>query len=253
MAELQDKARIRELLESDRSWGLYALADLAPENFIHARWFGPELALVYRDYGTCILFAMGTSGLDEALGHVVWPVHLQLREPELAAVARRAVVTRRTPMWRMVWTGDRGGWVEPGAAKRLTLDDVPAIERLYAAGAGAGESPDFFFPRMVETGVFFGVYAAGELLAAAGTHICPPGEGVAAIGNVFTHPAARGRGWGRVVTCAVVRELAGLRTVGLNVRADNAAAIRVYESLGFRKHCPFYEGLATAPTTGTRG
>lgn len=253
MGELHDKAVIRGLLEADRAWAVYALGDLSPENFVKARWFGPDLTLVYRDFDACILFAMGPAGVAEALAHVSWPVHLQLRAPELAEVERWAVVTRRTPMWRMIWSGDRRGWVDPAGARRLTAADVPAIERLYATGAATGESPDFFFPAMVEAGVFFGVFEGDELLAAAGTHLYAPGEGAAAIGNVYTRPEARGRGLGRQVTCAVTGELAGLPTVGLNVRADNAAAIRIYEGLGFRKHCPFFEGLATGPTTGTKG
>jgi ribosomal protein S18 acetylase RimI-like enzyme len=40
--------------------------------------------------------------------------------------------------------------------------------------------------------------------------------------------------------------LNGIETVGLNVRADNDAAIRVYESLGFVRHCQFYEAVAHA-------
>ena len=53
-----------------------------------------------------------------------------------------------------------------------------------------------------------------------------------------------GRGLGRLVTAAVIDELRDVETIGLNVREDNAAAIRVYESLGFRKHCDFREALA---------
>ena len=47
------------------------------------------------------------------------------------------------------------------------------------------------------------------------------------------------------MTAAVIRQLAGIETVGLNVRIDNDAAIRVYESLGFVRHCDFREALAT--------
>ena len=70
-------------------------------------------------------------------------------------------------------------------------------------------------------------------------------EGAAAIGNVYVRRDRRGRGLGRVVTAAVLTGLAGIETIGLNVRADNSAALRVYESLGFARHCEFYEGLAT--------
>ena len=108
----------------------------------------------------------------------------------------------------------------------------------------AGESPDFFYGSMVTDGVFFGVYQRDELIAAAGTHLVARDEGAAALGNVYVRRDRRGRGLGRAVTAAVGTELAGGGTIGLNVRADNDAAIRMYESLVFVRHCDFREALA---------
>jgi ribosomal protein S18 acetylase RimI-like enzyme len=81
-------------------------------------------------------------------------------------------------------------------------------------------------------------------LAAAGTHLVSRDEGAAALGNIYTRRDRRGRGLGRIVTSAVMRELASVETVGLNVRADNGAALSLYESLGFGRHCRFYEAVA---------
>jgi ribosomal protein S18 acetylase RimI-like enzyme len=50
---------------------------------------------------------------------------------------------------------------------------------------------------------------------------------------------------GRSVTSAVIDSLRDIDTIGLNVRANNAAAIRLYESLGLARHCEFYEAVAT--------
>jgi len=143
----------------------------------------------------------------------------------------------------MGWSG-----APPPAARvtatRLAAPDVPALELLYADGESTGESPDFFFPSMVTDGVFFGVYEGPALVAAAGTHLVSPGETAAAIGNIYARRDRRGRGLGRVVTSAVLRALTGIETVGLNVRADNKVAIGLYESLGFVRHCRFYEAQA---------
>ena len=244
MPRLTDKNLIRTLLRRDTAWSLYALADLAPPMFSNTLWFAPDLTLVVQDYGTAILFAMGPGSVREALECVAGPVHLQVKRDALDEVARHATVSSARLMWRMAWTGDRQAL--PGAGTtRLGASDVPALHALYADGERSGESPDFFFPSMVADGVFHGVYEGAALVAAAGTHVLAREEGAAAIGNVYTRRDRRGRGFGRLATSAVLAELSGVETVGLNVRVDNDAALHLYESLGFARRCQFYEALAT--------
>lgn len=264
MPRLTSQHEIRTILRRDPAWGVYALGDLAPPMFAKTLWFGPDLTLVLHDFGTSILFAVGTASVREALDHVSWPVHLQVQREALDEVARHAHVEHQKQMWRMSWNGppdhlrqgfggqesgshiDPGPQIAPGSAVRLSAADVPALQQLYADGDATGESPDFFFPSMVTDGVFFGIYEDQQLIAAAGTHLLAREEGAAAIGNVYTRRDCRGRGLSRLVTGAVLASLAGVETIGLNVRADNDAAIHVYETLGFVRHCPFFEALATA-------
>ena len=243
MPRLTDKSEIRAILHRDPAWCVYALGDLSPHMFGKTHWFTPGLTLVLHDYGTSILFAMGIGSIREALDHVIWPVHLQVQRDALDEVARHAAVTSVRLMWRMVWRGAASASI-PAEVTRLGADDVPELLRLYADGEASGESPDFFYPSMVTDGVFFGVYEGEQLVAAAGTHLLSREEGAAAIGNIYTRRDRRGRGMGRLVTSGVLGALAGIETIGLNVRADNDAAIYLYESLGFTRHCKFYEGLA---------
>jgi ribosomal protein S18 acetylase RimI-like enzyme len=242
MPRLSDRVLIRAILRRDRAWCVYALGDLSAEMFPKTEWFTPDLSLVLKDYGTSILFAMGAGSVREALDHVVWPVHVQVQADALEAVAQHARVEHVQTMWRMSWTGDRTVAADARAV-RLGEADITALERLYADGESSGESPDFFYPAMVARGVFFGVYEDDQLVAAAGTHLLSREEGAAAMGNIYTRRDRRGRGLGRIVTAGVMRALAAVETVGLNVRAGNAAAIHLYESLGFARHCQFYEAM----------
>ena len=266
MPLLTDKHTIRTTLRHDPLWSVYALGDLSSRMYDKTQWFSHQairpsghqaigrylsgstehLALVLHDYGTSILFATGTGAVREALQHATSPVHLQVQADALEEIERHATVTDKKQMWRMGWKGATGATRAKGAkgATRLTADDVPALTTLFADGEAAGESPDFFYPSMVTDGVFFGVYDGAALVAAAGTHLFAPEEGAAAIGNIYTMRDRRGRGLGRVVTSAVLEAVKDIETVGLNVRADNLAALHLYESLGFVRHCPFYEGLA---------
>lgn len=247
--QLTDKEQIRQILLRDPRWCVYALGDLTPRMFVKCRWFVPDLTLVLHDYGTSILFAMGTGSIREALDHVRWPVHLQVRHDALDEVARYARISDVKQMWRMglectdaktTATED----TDDTDIKRLAANDLFQLKRLYADGEQAGESPDFFYDSMVSDGVFYGVFEGNELVAAAGTHLVARDEGAAAIGNVYTRRDRRGRGYSRAATSAVLQELKDLPTIGLNVRADNTSAVRVYQSLGFVRHCEFVEAVA---------
>lgn len=120
--------------------------------------------------------------------------------------------------------------VDTEAAEPLGLDDLPALTSLYETEPGAA----FFLPHMLADNAFMGVRREGGLVAAAGTHVLSERHGVAAIGAVYTHPAHRGIGLGRITTAATVERIRGrVATVALNVASTNATARRIYEGLGF--------------------
>jgi len=157
---------------------------------------------------------------------------------------RRFAYDAPEPMLRMAV--DRASFRPPArltAVGRLGPTDLDALTDLYAAYPGNGFQTD-----QLATGVFYGVRDGEELLAAAGTHVISARYAIAAIGNIFTRPAARGRGFAGAVTAAVVAELLGgsCRDTILNVARANEPAQRVYRRLGFREHARHYEGLATA-------
>jgi len=245
-------AAIRAILETDRYWSLYALGDLAPGYIEHSEWRAaegtPALVLLYRATTPPVLFAAGdplaVARLVEGVDEPVLYLHVKPDTAEALAPLYRDGGLK--PMWRMALDAAAFRPVPFRDCVRLSSADGAAIERLYADGRDAGESPDFFFPSMVANGVFFGVWENGELAAVAGTHLAVPEESVGAVGNVYTRRDRRGRGLAGALTSAVTCELLriGIRTVGLNVAAHNPAAVRVYERLGFRRHCPYIEGPA---------
>lgn len=241
MARLTHRDQIRELLNRDRAWSLYALGDLDAQRFPFCTWYQPGPALLYREFDVPILFAGDPAVIPDVLTDEAGPLALQVKPAAMDELEKHVLVSKKILMWRMVW--ERRPLLQTKAV-RLVPNDVPLIENLYADGAERGESPDFFYPAMVKDGVFYGSFEGPKLVAVAGTHIVSRAEGIAAIGNVYVHAAHRGRGLGRDVTLAVLRELQEISTIGLNVRQDNTAAIRTYETLGFRKHCAFHEGFS---------
>jgi predicted GNAT family acetyltransferase len=87
---------------------------------------------------------------------------------------------------------------------------------------------------MLETGQYYGLWVRGELVSAAGVQVYSPKYRVAALGNIATHPAQRGRGYASLVTARLCQSLLETVThIGLNVHRDNQAALACYRKLGF--------------------
>jgi ribosomal protein S18 acetylase RimI-like enzyme len=174
-------------------------------------------------------------------------VFLHVRPEMLPVLETRYDIVELRHMWRMVLKPDAYRNESTSDVVRLSSAHESAVRHLFDDGASTGESPDFFFPSMLDAGVFYGLKHADELVAVAGTHLVVPSEDVAAIGNVYTRRDRRGRGLAARVTSAVVDELLRLTigTVVLNVNQSNRPAVRLYERLGFKRHCGYCEGLAT--------
>jgi ribosomal protein S18 acetylase RimI-like enzyme len=146
-------------------------------------------------------------------------------------------------MWRMALDRDTYRSASPPDVVRLSAAHESAVTQLFDDGASTG---DFFCPSMLDAGVFFGLQESDKPVSVAGTHLVVPSEDVAAIGNVYTRRDRTGRGLAAIVTSAVVEELLrlGIGTIVLNVNQSNATAVHLYERLGFKRHCGYYEGLA---------
>jgi ribosomal protein S18 acetylase RimI-like enzyme len=229
---------------------IYALGDLDPAFWPFTTWYGDganAVFLLYTAYETPTLMALGDQPFDD--------LHQLLREAR--PVLPRTVYAHLSPGCREALEPverfeSRGPHLKMALAEatlnvpgiedvnRLTAADVPALNALYAAGYPAS----WFDPRQIDTGHYYGLRVNGEVVSAAGCHVYSPAQRVAALGNIVTHPDHRGRGQAAAVTARLCTEV--LKTVdhvGLNVKADNAVAVRCYERLGFRPVAEYEEAL----------
>ena len=126
--------------------------------------------------------------------------------------------------------------VQMVATRRLAIDDGPeplndgdAAEMLALAML---TEPGPFLPRTHTMGRFIGIRVDGRLAAMAGERMRFPGH--VEVSGVCTHPDFRGRGFARRLSAAVTAEIQRLGDQPfLHAWATNAAAIALYESLGF--------------------
>ncbi len=123
---------------------------------------------------------------------------------------------------------------------RLTEDDLAEALQLYQ-----NSYPDNSFePHSLASGKYTGWREDGRLVSIAGIHVYSPSYRVAALGNITTDPAFRGRGLARKVIVRLYRELASeIDFFSLNVKCSNQQAVGLYESLGF-KTCAKYGEFA---------
>jgi ribosomal protein S18 acetylase RimI-like enzyme len=146
--------------------------------------------------------------------------------------------------WRMGLTRER--YVPPARSgspvERLGMADLPLLLDLYTE-----YEDSFFLPEHLTLGVAYGVREGDKLVAAGGTHVVSRRHRIAAIGNIYTRPEARGHGHATAVTAAVVEALLamGCDDLILNVAVTNHTAAAIYERLGFRTHCRHWELSAT--------
>lgn len=146
-----------------------------------------------------------------------WPVPAGTREVKRAVLAQM-VAEGPPPVPR------------DGEPAILALDEADAPEM---AALAEHAKPGPWGPKTHRYGPFFGVRENGRLLAMAGQRILVPG--MAEVSGVSTWEDCRGRGLARALIGHVMREMVARgEQPFLHSYADNAGAIALYESLGFR-------------------
>ena len=121
-----------------------------------------------------------------------------------------------------------GGPDHSFAITELTQQDSPEMIELATL-----TKPGPFGIRTYELGRYVGIRSEGKLIAMAGERLKVPGY--TEVSAVCTHPEHTGRGYARGLMMEIMR---GIRERGetpfLHVRRDNARAVGLYETLGFR-------------------
>ena len=246
ITELSDSEAIRRLLEPQRAYTAYALAQLDPQMFPRNKWYqstgqnGQALLLHSKSALGSALFALGDATALDAL----FALHPGPRFAfgslmiEHKAIARKYfLMTRSQVMLRLTIGSDTFQPVE-AAAQRLTTSDLTAINRLYSMEGG----PTAYRTEHLDSAAYYGIFKDRELISIAGTHVVSGSERIAVVGNVFTHPRYRGRGLAKATTSAVTSHLlAYCDLVALTVEEENAAAVAVYKGLGYEMKCKLHE------------
>ena len=256
ITRINDRERIEAFLRGDPYLNLYGLGDLDEPYWAHTVWHAVEdggeiraIALLYTGLSLPTLLAFARKNVAEAR-ELVRSLAPELPErfychlsPPLAEVLGETCRLESHGDYRKI------GLVDPDRLDGFDSDGVVGLGHDDAEGLAAfydASYPDHWFePSMLDLGPFYGLRDEEGLASAAGVHVLSRRYRVAVVGNVATRADCRGRGYGAAVTAAVCRDvLPHADHLGTNVRADNAAALRCYEKLGFEVMAPYTEYMA---------
>jgi RimJ/RimL family protein N-acetyltransferase len=245
LISIHEKERLASFLMRNKEANVLAIGDLDAFFWPSTVWWGWEegdellgLALLYCGAGLPVLL----------LSSEIHQLHTQDFVNALTALLPQAVYAHLSPgvdqlfsdLYQLVPHGrhlkmvfrhpEKIQDIDTSDVAPLNREHLSAIEKLFSSAYPG----NFFDVRMLDTNLYYGIWADGTLLCAAGIHTYSPQYGVAAIGNVTTLPEMRGKG---LATKVCARLLSVLQTnvdiIALNVKADNAPAIQVYQRLGF--------------------
>ncbi len=254
LLSLHNKDAIEPILRRNAPIHLYELGDLDDFFWPYTTWYAleeegqiAEIALLYSALELPTLLAI-TENLP-AMGRLLelllpilprqFYAHLS---GELSSILAGAYqIDSRGPHLKMALVDpSRLETVETSEVIPLSKTEAHELQALYHISYPG----NWFDPRMLETGYYYGVRRDSRLVAVAGVHVYSPRYKVGVLGNVTTHPDYRGQGLAKTVCAKLCMEL--LKTVdiiGLNVMADNASAIATYRRLGFEVVGEYEEAL----------
>jgi GNAT superfamily N-acetyltransferase len=255
---LHSKAEIAVVLQRNALHHLYALGDLDDFFWPYTTWYAlkqddqiQQIAFVYTGLALPVLHGISEEPLDalRTLLQGLVPIlprrvyaHLSGNAVEMLAPAYQ--IEPHGTYYKMVLA-------DP---KRLAIVNTADVVALSGADLGdlvvlyqASYPENWFDPRMLETGHYYGIRRAGQLVSVAGVHVYSSQYRVAALGNITTHPAWRGQGLAAATTARLCQALlTQVEHIGLNVRIDNGSALACYTGLGFRPLAVYGEYMLVA-------
>lgn len=246
LLSLHDRGEIEAFLRGNTFLHIYSIGDLDDFFWPYTTWYAIKeageiqaLVLLYTGGDTPTLLALTDDARAESMRELLRCLLPALPRafyahftPGLEAVVREAYsLAPHGSHYKMALNHPaRIADVDVSEADGLSVADADDIRELLEAAYPG----NWFEPRMLETGMYFGIRASNRLVSMAGVHVYSARYRVAALGNIATHPDFRGKGYARTVTaraCAALLDSAD--HIGLNVHVDNQSAIRCYERLGF--------------------
>lgn len=249
---LRDKQRILNYCRQDYYLHLYSIGDLDDFFWPYTTWY----ALEDREIIQALILLYSGMELPTVLALTSNPPPMKTLLSELLPVLPDKFYAHLSPglvqvfnsqfnleshgrHLKMALTGlELIAACDTGRTIQLSTANLEEIQSLYKLAYPG----NWFDPRMLESGQYFGYFEDDHLVSIAGIHVYSPTYNAAALGNITTHPDYRGSGLAAKVTAACCQSLLkNITRIGLNIKADNRAGLTLYKKLGFTEYAPYSE------------
>lgn len=258
----RDKREIFDFLSGSAELQLYLIGDL--DNFFwpNTVWYAlyhkgeiMSIALLYKGMtpATFLLFQEENLQFPRELIRTVrnqlpGELNVHLSPDLINTFGRQNILENYGLHYRMILTGNPQK-IADNNIRRLDMNHLSLLKQLYSDSYPG----NWFDSRMLETGKYFGYFIGDTLAGVAGIHVYSAEYRIAALGNIVTRKEYRGMKIAFKLTSALCSDLKkSVDTIGLNVKADNIAAIRAYENAGFTKRAEYDECFIRNPYSLTR-
>lgn len=251
-----DKPRLQRHFEKDKVLFSYHLGDLDDFYFPYCQWGVDyherarieEVILVYTGGEVPSVLAFGVSKRFQHLLEEMLPLlpptfyahfHAEYRELFKSLNNEKPLGTHlkmKLTNYNPTENADNNDII------RLDQSHVEQLFTLYKAAY-----PDNYFNnRMLETNHYYGIIQKNQLIAVTGVHAYSEEYQIAVLGNICVHPDFRGSNLSYRLIAHQLEQLQSTeKTICLNVKADNQAAIKTYQKLGFEPVHQYEEAFFT--------
>lgn len=250
---LHDKSVIQEFLNKNPELHIYSLGDLDDFYWPHTVWYAKMYndsvtALILNYIGmvppTIITFADSNQKNMAELIEGIRPFipnkfNAHLTPGLIEVIGRSKIVKDYGIHYRMVLKKTPNKIFNPGFQVRtLSNVDLPEINSFFLTNYQG----NWFDPRMLETGKFYGCFEDNRIIGVAGIHVYSPQYRIAAVGSIATAISHRGRSICKILTSVLCKDLMQtVDVIGLNVNSSNETAIRAYKAVGFEIYAEYEE------------
>jgi GNAT superfamily N-acetyltransferase len=252
--QLNDKDELEQFLRKNTALNIYQIGDLDNFYWNNTAWYGlkennslKSVVLLYQAPPFKVLLALAPEDETGYLKRLLMSLSADLPgkfyahlSPGIEKIFETEYDLESHGKYQKMFLtdSDRLSHFESNDIVHLNNKDLNDIFNLYKESYPENS----FDPRMIETGMYYGLKINNKLVCISGIHVYSEVYKVAALGNITTHPDYRGKGYGQRVTAHLCRVLlTKVNAIGLNVGQDNIPAIKCYRNLGFTKAAPYLE------------